>query len=455
MVRVTNMSILGAACAAVLVGSGIPAALAVPAVPPLPTQVPAQPVRPLLAEPQTPPKVTPLGISPKSATPVASNSFLDAIANGKVLFEARYRYEHVEQAGFARTADAHTVRVRAGYQTAKFWSLQSLVEFEGVGHLNNRFNDTVNGKAAYPVVADPEDVQVNRLQIVYDGLPGTVVTVGRQRINLDNQRFVGGVAFRQNEQTFDAVRVTNTSVPGFTLNYMFLNRVNRVFGEDSNQGSFNGATHLANASFNIADWGKLTGYAYFLELRPVPALSTRTLGARFAGEHAIDGAFKAVYALEYAKQSDNAKNPGHFDLDYWLAEGGVSAEGIKVLGGRESLGSDGVRGFSTPLATLHKFQGFADVFLTTPPNGIVDTYGALSYETKITNYGPWTGIFGAVTYHGFRASRGNASEGSETDAELVAKLGKHWQTGIKYADYNGDGPFADRKKVWVSIDMSY
>jgi len=379
----------------------------------------------------------------------------DFFSEGKFILEARYRYEHVEQDGFANDADANTVRVRAGFQTGKVRDLQGLIEIEGVAHLSDDFNDTVNGRTAFPVVADPENLQVNRLQLEYSGLPHTVVNVGRQRINLDNQRFVGGVAWRQNEQTFDAARITNTSIEDLTLTYVYLDRVNRVFGDRSPQGDFEGDTHLINAAYDIKGWGKLTGYAYLLDLNEAPVQSTRTFGARFAGKHDIAESIGAIYAFEFATQDPYAANPGNFDLNYWLIEGGLTTHGFRLLGGVETLEGDGVRGFSTPLATLHKFQGYADVFLTTPANGIVDRHATLGYETKLEGVEPITGIAAAVTYHDFEADRGGASFGDEVDAELVVKFGDQWSAGIKYADYDGDGAFADRSKLWLSVDFSY
>jgi hypothetical protein len=385
----------------------------------------------------------------------ADPSFGDFVDGGKLILDARYRYEHVEQDGFADDADANTLRVRAGFQTGKVWDLQGLIELEGIAHLTNDFNDTVNGRTGFPIVADAEDFQVNRLQLEYSGLPQTVVTLGRQRINLDNQRFVGGVAWRQNEQTFDALRFTNTSIEDLTVTYIYLDRVNRVFGDRSPQGDFEGDTHLVNASFDVKGWGKLTGYAYLLDLNEAPALSTETFGARFSGKHDLIDDVAAIYAAEYATQSPYAANPGRFDLGYWLVEAGLTSHGFKLLGGIETLDGDGVRGFSTPLATLHKFQGYADVFLTTPANGIVDRYATFGYETKLENAGPATGLMAALTYHDFQADRGGASFGNEIDPELVVKFGDHWSAGIKYADYRGDGAFADRAKLWLSIDFSY
>ncbi|MDZ4866216.1 MAG: hypothetical protein SGI91_02735 [Alphaproteobacteria bacterium] len=385
----------------------------------------------------------------------ADPSLADAFEGGKFIFDGRYRYEHVDQAGFNRDADAHTLRVRAGFQTGKLWDLQGLVEVEGVAQFNDGFNDTVNGNLTYPIVADPQDFQINRLQIEYSGLPQTVVTVGRQRFNFDNQRFVGGVAFRQNEQTFDAVRLTNASIDNLTVTYAFVNQVNRVFGEESQQGAFEGGTHLLNAGCDLAGWGKLSGYAYLIDLHELPAQSTKTFGLRFSGKHDIMDGVAALYALEYATQNDYGRNAGDFELNYSLIEAGLGAHGFKALAGIQTLNGDGVRGFSTPLATLHRFQGYADVFLNTPANGIADKYATLAYETKLEAFGPVTGAMAAVTYHEYDADRGNASFGSETDVEFVARFGDHWSAGIKYATYDGDGGFADRDKVWLSVDVTY
>lgn len=385
----------------------------------------------------------------------ADSSLGDAFAGGKFIFDGRYRYEHVEQSGFAREANANTLRARVGFQTATVWDVQGLVEIESVVQFNDDFNDTVNGNVTHPIVADPQDFQINRLQIDYSGLPQTVVTVGRQRINFDNQRFVGGVAFRQNEQTFDAARITNTSIESFSITYAFVNRVNRVFGEESAQGAFEGGTHLLNAGYEVAGWGKVSGYAYLIDLRELPAQATKSFGLRFAGKHDIANGISGLYVLEYGTQSEYGRNGGDFDLSYSLIEAGLSAHGFRALAGIETLNGDGVRGFSTPLATLHRFQGYADVFLNTPANGIVDRYGTLAYETKLEDYEPVTGAMAAVTYHEFDAERGSASFGSETDVELVARFGDHWSAGIKYATYDGDSGFADRDKVWLSIDVTY
>lgn len=66
----------------------------------------------------------------------------------------RYRFENVDDDAFARTAEAHTVRLRAAFnhRFTPHWTAQ--VEAEGIAELNDSFNSTANGQAAYPVVPD-------------------------------------------------------------------------------------------------------------------------------------------------------------------------------------------------------------------------------------------------------------------------------------------------------------
>jgi len=110
----------------------------------------------------------------------------------KPQLDARLRWETVDQDGIADDADAVTFRLRAGVEwVASDWSL--LVEGEATAALRESYDSGINGKTKYPIVADPENIELNRLQARYRGLPKTLITLGRQRINLDDQRFVGAV----------------------------------------------------------------------------------------------------------------------------------------------------------------------------------------------------------------------------------------------------------------------
>jgi hypothetical protein len=390
----------------------------------------------------------------------ASDNVDDLLVDGKFTFDARARYEQVNQEGFAKDASAPTVRARVGFVTGKVANFQGLIEGEAIVHLSDAFNDTVNGATAFPKVVDPAGMELNRLQLEYTGIPQTVVTLGRQRINLDNQRFVGAVGWRQNEQTFDALRVTNTSIDGLALTYIFVNQVNRIYGNESHQGQYDGPIHLFNAAYDWAPVGKIVGYAYLLDLDGVALVnlqSTATLGARVTGKKDLGDKLMLGYEAEYAHQNDYGNNPGHFDLNYWHGDLSLARSGLSALVGVESLEGDGVRGFSTPLATLHKFQGYADAFLTTPVDGIVDVYGKIGYEKKFDEpVGPITGFTAAAWYHGFDTERHSAPLGNEFDVEAVARLGEHFAIGSKYANLDSEiGAYKDQQKVWLYVEAIY
>ncbi len=399
-------------------------------------------------------------IATSSFVALAEGDVSDLLTEGRFTFDGVLRYEYAQQDGKPADASAATARVRLGFVTGVFENFQGLIEGEAVGHLSERFDDTLNGlSATYPTVADPEEIELNRLQVDYTGLPQTTVRVGRQRINLDNQRFVGAVGWRQNEQTFDAGLISNTSVENLTLMYAYVDQVNRIFGHDSPVGEIEGSTHLFNAAYDWAPVGKIVGYGYLIDAH-MPAslqgLSSATFGVRVSGSREVAEGYKLGYEAEYAHQSDYEDNPANFDLNYWHADLSLSHCGFTLLGGVEVLEGDGTTGFSTPLATLHKFQGYADVFLMTPVDGIVDIYGKLGYQTTFDEpVGPFTGFSAAVWYHDFETDRMSSSLGDEFDFEAVAKLGEHFALGTKYANYDGVTGFASRERAWLYLSVNY
>ena len=377
-----------------------------------------------------------------------------AFGETKPIIDVRVRYENVDQTGIAQEADAGTVRARLGFETGKAWNTSLLAEGEFVEAFVSDYNSTVNGKTAYPVVADPKNEEINRLQIVNTSIPQTTLTIGRQRINLDDQRFVGAVGWRQNEQTFDAVRVVNKGVKNLTVDAIYFNQVNRIFGKDSPQGTYEGDSFLGNVGYQFS-FGKVTAFAYMIKIDPIVGVaaavrdSNATYGIRYNGGTSV-GKVKLSYFASYAQQSDYGDNPLSFDNDYYAAE--VTASFRQVSGGVgfESLTGDGVKGFTTPLATLHKFQGWADKFLATPANGLNDMYVNLGWSKK--GVGPLDTLSATASYHDFKSQRlAFDAGGSEVDLQLLAKW--HRFTGVlKYGDYMADGLFTDTKKLWVQVE---
>ncbi len=207
--------------AALVLAMGSPAA-AQDASPPTEAQPTAPPDSDGLSEaPQdgaavqaTPPPVE--AAPPEPAKAAGFGSPGDAILAGKLLFEVRGRYEAVDQkrtATLTENGEAATVRTRLGWETGDWHGLKGLVEFEDVRQVGpEHFQVQVPGaagapingaaKARYPIINDPDGTELNRLQLTWTPNAMIQATIGRQRILIDDQRFIGNVGWRQDEQTF-------------------------------------------------------------------------------------------------------------------------------------------------------------------------------------------------------------------------------------------------------------
>lgn len=381
---------------------------------------------------------------------------VDAMKNGKPILDVRYRFEFKDQAGFAENAYANTVRTRLGFETGEVHHFKVLFEFENIFSIGeDQFNSTTNGKTQFPVVADPDATEINRAQVTFTGLWKTPITVGRQRYNLLNQRFVGAVDFRQNQQTFDAARLNSTIVDNLTLDYLYISRVHRIFGDNNPQGEFDSDSHVIAATYNAKAFGKVTGYGLLLDFEEAPAASSATWGVRYENTVPLDqeaGISLGVIG-EYASQRDYAQNPFDYKESYIYGEAALIVAPFTGKVGYERLGGNGAIGFSTPLATLHKFQGFADVFLATPAAGIEDLYGTIAYAWPNPPFGESLRVY--ITYHDFESEIGQLDFGEEIDAGLNVTISKHWSAEAKGAVYNGNGAFADRSLIWASLRFQY
>lgn len=383
-----------------------------------------------------------------SITGTAQASIYEALAGGKAFANFNLRYEGVEQDNALRDADAFTFRTRLGYKTGEYKGFSAVVEMEDnrivLGQGDYSVPPTGYQPGEYSVIADPEHTEVDQAFVQYKD-DGLTVKVGRQVITLDGHRFVGHVGWRQDRQTFDGVRVVYSPNDALTLDYSYLEQRNRIFAEAADLDS---KDHLFNASYKLGS-GKLVGYAYLLEVDNDTDNALDTYGLSYAGSVALSDT-KVSYKIEYATQSSETAATD-FDADYLGLEVGATLSGVTAKVGYEVLGSDdGTYGFSTPLATLHKFNGFADQFLATPAQGLVDTYLTLSGSVA---GGKLTG-----TYHMYEAddaTPGADDFGDEINIAYVRKIAKNYTLGIKYATYSAEDIKVDADKLWVWLNTSF
>ncbi len=382
----------------------------------------------------------------------ANTDLATAITSGDAGLDLRYRYEFVDQDSFTEDASASTLRLRLNYKTGAWYHWSGFVEFDHVAEvLVDDFNSGMGtsglNRARYPVVADPDGSDLNQLYLQYAPSDEWQARIGRQRILLDDQRFVGGVGWRQNEQTYDSLSVTYEGVESLQLFYAYVANVNRIFGSEVPAGDHDQDTHLLNANFKLnADWS-VVGYAYLIDNDDAASFSTNTLGARLQGKFALGDGQAAVLA-DVARQSDAANAPASFDADYIRLQGTWGKDALSLGIGYESLGSDNGQGFRTPLATLHAFNGWADQFLATPATGLEDLYFKASYGIDAWNL--------QFVYHDFSAESGGGDYGSEIDLSAARTLGGRYTLLLKLAAFNADSTsYTDTTKAWLMLGAGF
>lgn len=355
--------------------------------------------------------------------------------------QVRGRFEHssVDAPGLA-SATALTFRERPGLTMKTDWGLEAMAEGEFTQSLVDEYGagpgtGTSPDRPSRTQINDPRNEELNQLWLKYSSSE-TTISLGRQRIVLDNGAIVGNSGWRQNEQTYDGVAISNQSLADSTFYYAYINRVNRIFGQgaDGIQSHFSGDIHLLNARYKGISNTDLVGYLYHFDLDGLGAVfSNTTVGSIVTHELGEWGAWKGTLRGEVAWQTNTGNAP--IDYEAWYAHGTMTAaRGIHSVSlGYEYLGADAGTSFKTPMATAHAFNGYSDALVGArvggTPEGIGDIYAC--YEVKL----PWQ-ITGQVAYHFFGADDLSASYGQEIDIVAIKDFDKHFKAIAKLAFYD-------------------
>lgn len=392
-----------------------------------------------------------------SAADSAFDELASAVSEGSAKLDFRYRFEGVDQGGVDEEAEASTLRTRLTLTTAPVSGFTGQLEFDNVTSvLSSDYNSTENGKTQYPIVADPEGTDLNQAWLAYSG-DGWSSKLGRQRIVLGSQRFIGGVAWRQNEQTYDGIRFETKPIEGLSIDIAYVYNINRIFGpEDGVQpADWEGDNVFLLAEYTPSKGHVVSAFGYMIDVEAQGGYasgrtvnnSTSTYGVEYKGKF---GDWLGVNAT-WATQSDDGDSELDYEADYYLAELSAKFSGMTVRLGYEVLeaGEDentGLNvGFKTPLATLHKFQGWADKFLGTPADGIEDAYIGVNGKVGPVKLG--------LVYHEFQAESSSLDYGSELDLVATWPVNKQLTLQAKLADYQADDLFTDTTKFWLTAQL--
>lgn len=383
----------------------------------------------------------------------AEDSLTESLSKSQWGLDFRHRIELVDEDGFSKDAKASTLRTRLNLKTGRYNGLQAFIEFSDVREIGlDDFNagaGATPNRGRFPVVADAEDTRVNQAWLGFMPVDDLELRAGRQRIKLDNDRFIGNVGWRQNEQTYDGASL-KWSPDRWRLFYSYVGHVNRIFDSDVSAGDHDHDTHLVNAAFAVADGHTLTGYLYNIEDNDQQAFSNRTFGLRYNGTRAMGPNLPLNWLVEFARQVDAGDNPVDYSANYFHARADVELNprfkpvlGFERLAGSRNPG----KAFRTPLATLHAFNGWADRFLATPDRGLDDFYAGFTGNQ---------GRFGwNLTWHRFQTETGSTTLGDEFDGSLSVRLHRTSSLLVKVAHVAEDDPeLVGVTKFWIMFNLA-
>jgi hypothetical protein len=442
----------------------------------------------------------------EDAVKAPPETLLDAIMQGKPMTNFRLRYENVDQEAYQPapkanekldTADAFTLRSLIGWQTAPFHNFSFAAQITDVHEFNDNFNDRRDnvsepGKANYPNIVDPGYTDINQLYVDWTGIKNTKLRLGRQQLNLDNVRFVGDIGFRQNMQVFDGISVLNKSIPDTEIFAAHFDKVRQITTRLRH-----GNIDMVNAKYRISPTESLVGYGYFIDVanlgqnngNPTAAsfvtqggnglgasqdstptattdASSKTFGIRLDGAHKVSDDWKVLYTAEYAKQDDYGDGSSQIDAHYFKVGGGAGYGVWSLRIDHEELSSNnGKYAFQTPLGTNHLFQGWADVFLATPRQGMQDTFvtfaGSIQKAKLYAEYHVFHSDKDFETLGSTVASRRFGDKyGTEFDASVLYPFTDKITGKIEYANFNesdvygptlkGAARKGDKEMFWIT-----
>jgi hypothetical protein len=355
--------------------------------------------------------------------------------------DIRARYEFADVDGFD-PSHAFTTRERLGVKTKAWNGFSAMLEGEFLQALVDDYHAGAPGADPFDpsnsLIADPENHELNQAFLQYEGFD-TTVKIGRHRIIYDNSAFVSNGSWRQNEQTFDAISFSNQSVADLTLDYAYVNQVNRLFGSAADAPLVAGPppfgnvqdlaanVHLFNASYAGIEGITLGSYAYIMDFQNKENWNNNTFGASAKG----DLLGLTLYG-ELAWQ-DDAGYAANDDALYTHVTATKTLGVQTITVGIEHLDA----GFKLPLGTSHPFNGYADSFVAGrvegTHNGLTDIY--VSHTMPL-----FCGIKWFNALHAFGDNGFSSGYGWEYDSMLTKKFDDHFTAvaGLSCFESGGD-----------------
>ena len=402
----------------------------------------------------------------------------------KPYFQIRPRYEYVHTSNSPAIKDgkALTTRIKVGVKLNGLFQVDGLnAVLEGVDvealiddyDKSGNHNDTI-GKNNYETVLDPDNARLTQAYVSYT-INKTTFFFGRKYIAIDDHRFIGTVNWRQMPQSFGVVGIKDNTIKGLNILLAGIYERKGIIDALNTDWKSDKMPIIVDISYKIIPAVRVKAFSYLL------TDIHNTYGIKADGKVDLGNGLKFSYLGEYAIQRDPYKKyrlqrkpdikTNYYrvkgDLSYKIENIGTFIGGVEYtyFGDRNNKN----RGFSTPLATLHKFEGWSDVLLRGAANGF--DYGLKEANIFLGYIHPTFGKF-IISYLNFQSDKnpnGNGGVngdniGSEWDFAYSKKFGKHLSLLLKGAVYNGEDGYIsngtaygknDTTKYWVQLNFAY
>ncbi|MEM9327703.1 MAG: alginate export family protein [Bacteroidota bacterium] len=343
-----------------------------------------------------------------------------SIGDGEMVFEGRLRYWYANDAA-AKASHAFTFGTNFGYRSPTYKGFQIYLEGESVMALTpDLFFDGLNDQIDRTVVTDVETIELNQAQIYYTGQLGETKVqfrLGRQAAIVEDERFIGNVSARQDDQTFDAgwVKVQNDK-RGFSFEYAYMYQINRLLAQ---VGDWRSNSHAFMMSYYKNPLVRVGLFAHLFDFKADnPGQSLQTFGFTIDRSEVPQDRVALTYKTAFAYQTDYADNPIAYESLLFNGEVGVSLPYIAVLNvGYELATSDnGVAAFQFPLSTGQRLHRISDKFISPPADGLHNPYVTAEFRNLVWGIGGWLG------YHTYLSQDESTLLGQEIDVVLYRQI---------------------------------
>ncbi|HSX85220.1 MAG TPA: hypothetical protein VLE50_07415 [Cellvibrio sp.] len=381
-----------------------------------------------------------------------------ALGEHTVDWGSRARYAQVDADNSGQSA---SLLIRANLESEWSDMFSSTLEVDAVGTgLKDDHSDGVHFNDE-PLIPDPPGAEFNQA-LVSLNLDAATIHLGRQRINFDNQRFVGGNGFWQNEQTFDALLGKLKLASNSNFTYSYVANANRIYGDDADENNSGRAheygnawrpatflgdhkqhTHLTRLEWNEWDYTRVVGYGYRIDNKDMPAVSNNTLGGSYNLNYKVS-AIKYRVQIELAQQ--NRFELSADNLPYYLVDLGFGINTWELSTRYEILGANDGAAFVTPLGSNHDFEGWADEIGNTPNTGVRNFSLGLLWRASPLRV--------ETSYHFFKDDLDGNNIGREFDLDFVYKPARKHSISLRLANFEPEGNADTVRKVYLDYSFN-